>query len=61
MQRLNSHVGNGIQDLFEEERGLVWRGAALSDLVQQQVLHLCLSLPCQITCILLHCTVQVIT
>ena len=53
--------GDGIQDLLEEERSLVWKGAALSDLFQQRVLHLCLSSPCQITCKLLHCTVQVIS
>ncbi len=47
----NTLVGNSMEQVQEERGSLIWIGAALSDLVQQWVLHLTLSSVCFITCI----------
>ena len=47
----NALVGNRMKQVQEERGSLIWVGAALSNLVQQWVLHLTLSSVCFITCI----------
>ena len=47
----NALVGNRMKQLQEERRSLIWIGAALSNLVQQWVLHRNSSKVCFITCI----------